>query len=111
MSSGTIRLREGDTAVTWTITIKTDGVADNITGATVLMYARDDSAAEGTNIVDGVACTLTDAANGVCTFSFTTAHQVIAGTGRTVRGQWKVKVDGVSKDEGLFLIEKDAFTA
>lgn len=112
MSSDLIRLTEGDNNVVWTFTCKRAGAVVDLTGPlAVTLYVHDDDAAEGTNIVNGSSCTVTDAAAGECTFTFTTSHTVIGGTGRVLKGKWKLKVVSESFDEGEFRIEKDVFTA
>lgn len=111
MISEPIVLTEGDNGVLWTFTVKRNGAPVNITAATVLLFTKDDDAPEGTNIINGLPCTVTDGPNGVCTFVFTNAHTTIAGTGRVVKGRYKLEVNNVSFSEGEFRIEKDHFTA
>lgn len=111
MTSDPVVLTEGDNNVVWTFTVKRAGVIVNITGMTVLLYVRDDDAAEGTNIINGTACTLSNPSVGECTFTFLTAHTTIASPGRVVKGRYKLKINSESFDEGEFRIEKDAFTA
>jgi len=111
MTSDPIILTEGDNNALWTFTVKRDGSPVNISLATVLLYVRDDDAAEGTNIVNGSSVTITDGPNGVCTFNFTSTHTTIAGTGRVLKGRWNLKVNGVWFEEGEFRIQKSGFTA
>lgn len=115
MTSDEIVLTEGDNSVEWTFTCKRAGSVVDLTGTTVKLYLHDDDAAEGTNILDdggSNTCTLdADPTTGQCTFTFTTTHTTISGTGRVVKGTWKLKVDGESFDQGRFRIEKDEFTA
>lgn len=89
---GALYFREQE-AGTVTVTIKRAGVAVNLTGKTVTFYAHDKTAAMGTNFIDGLGCTVTDAANGVVTLSITTAHTTIASPKRDLEGVWAVKVE------------------
>lgn len=108
-----IRLVEGDTDVVWSFTIKEDGTAVDLSSATVLIYLTDDSAAEGTNRVDGASCT-PDADQvtypGVCTYTFSLTNTTIS-SGDTMRGKYRIKttIGGVTRwrDEGDFVIEKN----
>lgn len=109
-----IILTEGD-EVTYTITAKRAGSAINLTGYTVVLYAKDDDAAEGTNQVNGASVTVTDAANGVCSFSFTATHSALP-TGKTMlTGLWALKLTTGGNDEYTkqepFLIHKNPFIA
>lgn len=119
MTSDPIVLTEGD-AVTYTITCKKDGSVQDLTGVSeVRIYVHDNDVAEGTNIIDdatpsadaNVTTIDADPTTGQVTFAFTTAMSTISGSGRVVKGIWKVKADNESYDEGEFRIEKDAFTA
>ena len=106
--SETVRLTEGD-AVTWTFTAKTDGTADNLTGKTVALLVHLDGSADGTNLVDYAACTVTDEDNGVFTFDFTTPHTANPG-----RGYWRARVTTTAtskirhKKAGQFIIERNS---
>jgi hypothetical protein len=111
VTSDPVVLTEGDNNVVWTFTVKRAGVVEDLTGKTVLLYVHDDDIVEGTNIINGSACTLSDPSNGKCTFTFLTAHTTISGTGRVLKGRYKLKVNSESFDDGPFRIEKDAFTA
>lgn len=111
MTSDPVILTEGDNNALWTFTVKRDGAPVNISLATLLLFVRDDDAPEGTNIVNGVAPTVTDGPNGVCTFNFTSAHTAIAAPNRVVKGRWNLKVNGVWSEDGEFRINKSGFTA
>jgi hypothetical protein len=116
--SNEIRLYEGEN-VAYTITVKRAGTAVDLTAheasGSVVMFARDKDSAEGTNIVNGVACTFPDAANGQVAFTFTSTHTAIASA-TNVTGFWALKLnDGAGTIEKTkiedFEILKDPFQA
>lgn len=65
-------LKQNDTlpAIQYTF-LDEDGDAINLTGATVKIYMQ--NATDGTTKIDGGSCTVTDAANGVVTYSWADA--------------------------------------
>lgn len=97
MADNAIVLTEGD-EVTYTVTVKRSGSAVNLTGKTVKLYAHDGNAAKGTNQINGLSGTVTDAANGVCTFAITSTHTTISGSDSNIDGKWAVLVNTTSGD-------------
>lgn len=87
-----ILVTEGD-VVTYTITVKRAGSAVNLTPyASVVFYAHDDDSAVATNQVNGVSCTVTDAANGICTIDLTATHTALASGKTSFKGKWAVRL-------------------
>ena len=114
MADNAIVLTEGD-EVTYTITVKRAGTAEDLTGYTVVLYAHEHGVGFGTNQIDGSSCTLTDAANGVVTHAFTSTHTTFA-TNRDLEGVWALKLtDGSGNDEWTkqepFYIRRNPFVA
>lgn len=110
-----ILLTEGD-AVTYTITVKRNGAAVNLTPyATVVFYAHDNDSAVATNQVNGVSCTVTDAANGICTIDLTATHTSLAAGKTSFEGKWALRLltTSGSKPEWTaqepFVIRKNPF--
>ena len=93
MSDNLIELTEGDNNIAHTLTVKRGGSTVDLTSAFdgAAMYVHDDEAAAGTNKIDGVACTNL-AADGTCTFTFTSTHTTLVGTDTDFRGTWCLKM-------------------
>jgi hypothetical protein len=112
-----IELTEGESFLfQWTY--KEDGTVENVTGWTVTIYAHDDGAAVGTNRIDGGSVTLSDAANGVVTYTFTAANTLITESTENithVEGTYSLKgVNGSQvrwSDYGRFKINRNPFIA
>lgn len=74
----TIYLKQGDTTAWPALTIEEAGAAKDLTTATsVVVYMRELTAT--TNKIDGSSVTITDAANGIVTFTPTAADMDTAG--------------------------------
>jgi hypothetical protein len=87
-----IILTEGD-SVTYTITVKRAGAAVNLTPySSIIFYAHDNGAVEGTNQVNGLSCAVTDAANGIVTVTLTATHSGITGPATMSEGVWALKL-------------------
>lgn len=114
-ASGSITLVRGEAEIDYTITVKRAGSAVNLTGYTVTFFAHADGDNAGTNAIDASACTLTDAANGVVTHTFTSAHTAIASSQETLKGDWRLRLVNGSLTEwtkkGDFVIEGNNMVA
>lgn len=117
MASQPIILTEGD-SVTYTITVKRAGSAVSLTPySSVIFYAHDNMAVEGTNLVNGLSCAVTDAANGVVTVTLTATHSGVPSPSTMIEGVWALKL--VTSSGSLpeytrqepFLIYKNPFIA
>lgn len=103
MAKETIRVTEGDDQLPYTITVKRAGSAVDLTleegeVGGVKLYAHADGEDLGTNQIDGVACTFSDATNGVVIFTFLTAHTDIAAAS-DLKGSWALKLYNGTKTE------------
>ena len=95
-TSDAILLTEGDASVLYTITIKRDGTAVNLTGyGSVARDGHAPDAPEGPNPGAGGACTGPSGgaldATGVVEYTFTAANTTVTG-GKTVKGTWRLKL-------------------
>jgi hypothetical protein len=91
MSDNAIRLTEGE-AVTYTLTVKRDGSAVDVSAATVTFWLHDDDAAFGTNKIDGETTGFTtDGTDGLVTYAFSAANTTFA-TDREIKGRWALKI-------------------
>ncbi len=115
LTSHPISVVEGSANLVYTITVKRAGAAVSLTDKTVTFYAHDDDADAGTNKVDGESCTLTDAANGVMTYTFTAADLTLAAGTTDLKGWWRAKiVDGADIEwtkRETFIIERNEMVA
>ena len=112
LTANAIERTQGDAEITYTITVKRNGTAEDLSAPkTVTFYARDDAKDTTSNQINGGACTLTDAANGVLTYTFTAANLTIAGSDTDFKGKWRLKIVEGSEIEWTrretFLIERN----
>lgn len=101
-----IECYEGE-AFTETFTAKRAGVVVNLTGATITLSLWDEKASEGTLVISGSACSITDATNGIFTFPFTATHTTLVGRSATMQYIITVIIGAaIEKIVGSFVVRK-----
>ncbi len=86
-----ILVTEGEAGIDYTIPVKRGGVAVDLTGYTVTMWAHENQP-EGTNQIDGESATITGAATlGIVTYTITAADTTIAD-GKSLKGTWRLRL-------------------
>jgi hypothetical protein len=71
-----IKIVQNDTKPPLLFTITQDGLPVNLTGATVKFYMKSST---GTVKINGVACSITDAVNGLCRYNWLAADTNTVG--------------------------------